>query len=136
MFNYVPAVVGIVAIGFVGLLGALDVTHWILNIILFVLIVVGYFAYNYYGIAQLEEQMELEKQKGLSIYDYFSLKTNRKQWKYRGNIEETTIIPQTKKEEKLPDLPKKHSNKKYGKHGDNKFLEYMDGTNSDSNKKR
>ena len=131
MFNYVPAVVGIVGIGFVGLLSVFEITHWIINLILVILIIVGYFAYNYYGIAQLEEQMEQEKQKGLSIYDYFNLKTNRKQWKYKGNIEETQIIPQTKKTSNNIELPKvNNSNKKYGKHGDNKFLEYMDNSNN------
>ena len=134
MFNYVPAVVGIVGIGFVGLLSVFEITHWIINLILVILIIAGYFAYNYYGIAQLEEQMEQEKQKGLSIYDYFNLKTNRKQWKYKGNIEETQIIPQTKKTSNNVELPKvNNSNKKYGKHGDNKFLEYMDNSNNKGN---
>ena len=134
MFNYVPAVVGIVGIGFVGLLSVFEITHWIINLILVILIIAGYFAYNYYGIAQLEEQMEQEKQKGLSIYDYFNLKTNRKQWKYKGNIEETQIIPQTKQTSNNVELPKvNNSNKKYGKHGDNKFLEYMDNSNNKGN---
>ncbi|MGN1370987.1 MAG: hypothetical protein ACI4XM_01720 [Candidatus Coprovivens sp.] len=78
MFDYVPAVVGIVAIGFVGLLSVFDITHWILNLILVVLIIAGYFAYNYFGIAKLEEQNEQERKKGLNIYDYCNLKFNSK----------------------------------------------------------
>lgn len=89
MFNYVPAVVGIVGIGFVGLLSVFDITHWIINIILVILIICGYFAYNYFGIAKLEEQIEQEKQKGLSVYDYFNLKTNKKQWKYNDSVGKT-----------------------------------------------
>jgi hypothetical protein len=84
MFNYVPAVVAIVGIGFVGLTNVFAITNWWVSLILVVLLVAGYFAYNYYGIASLEEQAELEKQKGLNVYDYFNLRTNKVDWKNKN----------------------------------------------------
>ncbi len=77
MFDYVPAVVAIVGICFTGLLSVFEVTAWWLNLIFVLLIIAGYFAYNYFGIAQLEEQMAQDKKKGLNVYDYVNVRTKR-----------------------------------------------------------
>ncbi len=59
--DFVPVVAAVLIIGLIGLLMVTGLLLWWLGLIFLILTVVGYFAYNYFGLAQLEEEKERMK---------------------------------------------------------------------------
>ncbi len=56
--DFVPVVAGVLIIGLIGLLMVTGLLLWWLGLIFVILTIIGYFAYNYFGLAQIEEENE------------------------------------------------------------------------------